>query len=63
MPSLSEASSLEAVMTGGKRACCAFAMHPRDLIVHHLLPRDIMADEVDKIPGRSRQDFLERFQH
>ncbi len=55
--------SLSAWWPPGKARVGAFAVDPRELVIDDFLTRDVVADEVHELAGRSWQHFLEGLQH
>jgi len=50
---LGEGRSREGVVPGREGACRSLAVDPGELVVDDLLPRDVVADEIDEpvVPG------------
>jgi len=58
-----EGRVFERVVAAGEGTRGAFAVDPRELVIDDFLTRDVVADEVHELPGRSWQHFLEGLQH
>ena len=63
MARLVERRVLKRMVAGGKGPRGALAMHPGHLVVHYLLPGDVVADEINQFALDPRKNLLKCFQN
>ena len=63
MPRLGKWRVLQGVVSAREGPSGSLAMYPAELLVDHLLSRNVMADEIDELSIHSRQYFLKCLQN